>query len=69
MKSILDLHFWVVLITANSTLSQNLILKNGHIVNPATQKITNGHLVIQDEIIKLAASNSRKFFYILYRKP
>ena len=52
MKSILGLLFWVVLITANSTFSQNLLLKNGHLVNPATQKITNSHLVIQDEIIK-----------------
>jgi len=52
MKSILGLLFWVVLITANSTFSQNLLLKNGHIVNPATEEITNGHLVIQNEIIK-----------------
>ncbi|MCH8020175.1 amidohydrolase family protein [candidate division KSB1 bacterium] len=59
MKSILGLLFWVVLITANSTFSQNLLLKNGHIVNPATQEITNGHLVIQDEIIK----------YILKKAP
>ncbi len=59
MKSILGLLFWVVLITANSTFSQNLLLKNGHIVNPATQEITNSHLVIQDEIIK----------YILKKAP
>ncbi|TDI94005.1 MAG: hypothetical protein E2O77_01855 [Caldithrix sp.] len=51
MKSISGLLFWGVLITANSAFSQKLLLKNGHIVNPATEEITNGHLVIQDEII------------------
>lgn len=51
MKSISGLLFWGVLITANSAFSKKLLLKNGHIVNPATEEITNGHLVIQDEII------------------
>jgi len=52
MKSILGLVIWILLITANSTFSQNLLLKNGHIIDPASQKIIEGHLVIEGDKIK-----------------
>ena len=50
MKSVLGLFFWIFLITANS-FSQNLLLKNGYIVDPASENITSSHLVIQDDVI------------------